>query len=150
MPEQQNINNDFQELINHSHATAERLLLEQEEFYPFGAYLDNEGKLKPVGFYDGDEFPLGETIIKGLDEHFQKQLKAEEIRAYAITLDTRVRNDKFPEAVDAVSIRITHKDTDNIVTYYFPYKLGQKQIEFLESLGEYGRHSPAYNNSFMQ
>jgi len=137
MREQENINNDFQELINHCHSAGERLLLEQEEFYPFGAYIDNEGNLTPVGFHDGDDFPLSNTMITGLREHFQRQLKDEELIAFAITFDTRVRNEQFPDAVDAISIRITHRDADESINYYFPYKVGQKRIEFLECWAEY-------------
>lgn len=136
MQEQENINNDFQELINHCHSAAERLLLEQE-FYPFGAYTDNEGNLTPVGFHDGDDFPLSNTVINGLRDHFQKRLKNDELRAYAITLDTRVRNEHFPDAIDAVSIRITHRDANESINYYFPYKVEQKRIEFFEGWGEH-------------
>lgn len=137
MQEQRNINSDFQELIDYCHSTAERLLLEQEEFYPFGAYLDNKGILTPVGFYNGDEFPLSGTVIIGLQESFQRRLKGEEISAYAITLDTRVKNKQFPDAIDAISIQITHRYSDEAINYYFPYKLRKKQIEFIEGWAEY-------------
>lgn len=66
--------NDFQELINHSHNMAENLLLKQDgEFYPFGAIIDNYGILTHVGHYDGDEFPLSQTQINGLKKSLNKK-----------------------------------------------------------------------------
>lgn len=137
MQEKIDSKNIVQELINYCHSFAESLLLEQEEFYPFGAYSDNEGELIPVGFYAGDDFPLSNTVIAGLKENFQKRLRDKEIRAYAITSDTRIKNEQFPNTVDAISIQITQRDIDEVINYYFPYKLKQKQIEFLESWKEY-------------
>lgn len=131
----ENIKEDLQKLINHCYSTAERLLSKQKEFYPFGAYINNAKKLIPTGFYDGDEFPLSETLITGLKNYFVEKIKKKKISAYAITFDTKVTNSKYPDSIDAICIQIFHQNSDDI-NYYFPYKILNKQINFFESWGE--------------
>ncbi|MEO7983854.1 MAG: hypothetical protein ABI688_07215 [Bacteroidota bacterium] len=137
MQKQENIKKNFQDLINHCLSMAEKLLLDQKEFYPFGAYLNNSGELTPGALYGGDEFPFSTNVITGLKVYFEKQLANQEIKAYAITFDTKVKNQNFPESIEAITIRIAHRDTGSIPNYYFPYKLKECQIEFFESWGEY-------------
>ncbi len=53
---------------------AEKLLMEQNEFYPFGATIDSNEEQTSVGFYEGDEFPTSESIIQGLKSSFEKRI----------------------------------------------------------------------------
>ena len=45
------------------------------EFYPFGAEIDNQGKLTHIGHFDGDDFPLSQTKINELRKYFEKEIK---------------------------------------------------------------------------
>jgi hypothetical protein len=131
------IQSDIQRLIDHCHSMAEKLLIKQEEFYPFAAYLKNSDELVAAGLYDSDEFPLSRTLIDNFKNHFNLQIKDAEIKAYAIAFDTKITSKDFPESVDAIAIRIVHISSENIVVYYFPYKLFENQIKFFEGWGEY-------------
>ncbi len=128
--------NDIQELINHCHEMAEKLLLDQGEFYPLGAYIDIQGEFSYISFHDGDEFPLSNTVIENLQNYFEKQLQEEAIRAYAVTYDSRVTSDDFPDSIDCVTIYIKHIDFAT-TTFYYPYRLKNNEIDFYEPWAEH-------------
>ena len=129
--------NDFQELINHSHDMAEKLLIKQDgEFYPFGAEIDNQGKLTHVGHHNGDDFPLSQTRINEYKKYFETEIQNENIRAYAITFDTLVKRNPDSEKTDAIAIECYSREVGQRTTYYFPYKrVTADKLEFGESWG---------------
>lgn len=129
--------NDFQELINHSHDMAEKLLISQDgEFYPFGAEIDNQGKLIHIGHYDGDEFPLSQTKINELKKYFEKGIEDKRIRTYAITFDSLAKRDSTSEKTDAIAIECYSRVNEQRTTYYYPYKrLTADTLDFGESWG---------------
>ena len=129
--------NDFQELINHSHDMAEKLLINQDgEFYPFGAEIDNQGKLTHIGHFDGDEFPLSQTKINELKKYFEKEIKDKRIRAYAITFDSLAKRDSTSEKTDAIAIECYSRENEQRTIYYYPYKrLTEDSLDFGESWG---------------
>ena len=133
MEVQNNPENDTERLIGHCHSMAKKLLLEFGEFLPFGAYINNNNELVPTAYYDGDEFPLSETLIKGLKLSFEKKLNATQLLAYAITYDMQVTNEQYPNKIDTLLIKIFHSSTNETIDYYFPYLLQSKKIEFLNS-----------------
>ena len=133
------IRNDFDKLLDYSVSTAEHFLKHQKgEFYPFGVYIDKNCEIVPLAIYEGDEFPLSDTLIEQFNRIFEKQLREGEIMAYCITYDTKVTNDSFPEKIDAVTTRMRHCDSKDVFVYYFPYKIKGEEIEFFESFGEIG------------
>ena len=129
--------NDFQELINHSHDMAEKLLLEQNgEFYPFGAEIDMYGELTHTALYRGDEFPPSQTMLTDFREYFENKIKENNMRAYAITFDCLAKRDSDSDKTDAIAIECFSKQNGQRTTYYFPYKLvTNDNLEFGESWG---------------
>lgn len=127
--------NNFQELIDYSHDMAYKLLLAQDgEFYPFAAKIDNDGKLTPVAIYSGDEFPLSQTMITEFKAHFDKEIKQNKIRAYAITFDCLAQRDSASDKTDAIGIECLSTENGQRATYYFPYKRALNDgFEFGES-----------------
>jgi hypothetical protein len=116
---------------------AEKLLIHQDgEFYPFGAEIDNQGKLTNIGHHDGDEFPLSDTKIKELKKYFEREIDNRRIRAYAITFDCLAKKDADSEKIDAIAIECFLREDGQRTTYYFPYKLLTKdELEFGEPWG---------------
>jgi hypothetical protein len=125
--------NDIQKLITYCRSAAETLLIEQDEFYPFAAYINNDTNLIPANFYDGDEFPTSDTIIRHTNEYFKKRISLSDIRGFAIAYNTRVKNERYSEFIDAVCIKISHRLNGENISYYLPYKLDQKKIQFYDS-----------------
>ena len=116
---------------------AEKLLTNQNgEFYPFGAEIDNDGKLTNIGLWDGDDFPLSETMIKEFKKYFEKEISNERIRAYSITFDTLAKRDEDSEKTDAIAIECYSRENGQRTRYYFPYKrLSNDKLEFGDSWG---------------
>lgn len=116
---------------------AEKLLIRQDgEFYPFGAEIDNQGKLTHIGHYDGDEFPLSQTKINELRKYFETEIKNKRVRAYAITFDSFAKKDSTSEKTDAIAIECYSLETGQRTTYYYPYKrLTADTLDFGEPWG---------------
>lgn len=116
---------------------AEQLLIKQNgEFYPFGAEIENQGKLTHIAQYDGDEFPLSQTKIDELRKYFEKEIKHKNIRAYAIAFDSLVKRDLAAEKTDAIAIECYSRKNKQRTTYYFPYKRStDDSFNFGESWG---------------
>jgi hypothetical protein len=133
----ENVKKDFQELIGYCQSFAEYLLKEQQEFYPFAAYLSPSGELCPVAIYEGDEFPLSENVMTSLEATLEKRKANQELLAYAIAYDCKVTNQDFPESIDAIAVRVVHKEDERQVNYYFPYRVQETGVEILEGWGEY-------------
>jgi len=116
---------------------AEKLLINQDgEFYPFGAVIDNQGKLTHIGHHDGDEFPLSQTKINELKKYFDREFTDQQIRAYAITFDCLARKDSDSEKTDAIAIECNSREIGQRTTYYYPYKrITIDELEFGEPWG---------------
>ena len=127
--------NDFQELINHSHDMAEKLLLEQSgEFYPFGAKIDNYGDLTHTGQYSGEEFPSSQTMLTKFKDYFENEIRDNKIRAYAITFDCLAKRSSDSDKTDAIAIECFSTENGQRTIYYFPYKRAiNDELEFGES-----------------
>lgn len=111
---------------------AEKLLINQGgEFYPFGAEIDNKGKLIHIGHYDGDEFPLSQAKINELKKYFEREIQDKQIKAYAITFDCLAKKDSDSEKTDAIAIECYSSENGQRNTYYYPYKrLTVDEFEF--------------------
>ena len=115
---------DLEQLISNSLDMAEGLLKELEgEFYPFGGYIDNKGAYKNVGLYEGDDFPLSETIIDQLKKYFEREIESGIIRAYAIAFDCLAKKDETSEKTDTIVIQYYSIINGQRATYYYPYKV---------------------------
>jgi hypothetical protein len=132
----QNVKADFHQLISYCQSFAKHLLVEQNEFYPFAAYLDFSGVLRPLIIYDDDEFPLSESVITSLEKQLDHKKREGSLNAYVIAYDAKVTNQTYPESVDAIAIRAVHKDENELVNYYFPYKMLKDEVEVSEGWEE--------------
>ncbi len=131
------IQKDIQDIIDYSHKFAEKMLIEHKEYYPFGVVIDKKGELIPVGYKDNEtDMPKSQKVIDELKKHFQTELDKQEIRAYGITYDVRVKLNDSEEKSDAILIDITHRDSTNLPKYYFTYSwTSEGELVFGESFG---------------
>ncbi len=132
------VKGDIEKLISYSVEFAETLLLDCGEYYPFGSKIGTSGEFAPVSFFDEEEYPESQKIINGLTSVFEEALSKREVRAYCIAYDVRVKNEKNNSATDAILVSIKHEDVEGMLSYYYPYELGnRKKLEFLEPWGEH-------------
>jgi hypothetical protein len=122
----EDIKRDLHRLINHLVDTAETFLTQMEgEFYPFGAVIQSNGELIPVGYWDGNERPLSAPMIEALKRNFEERAAKKEIIAYAITYDSLARPSADAEKSDTIVIDYFDTRTNQLTEYYYPYKLAK-------------------------
>ena len=128
---------DTKKLIDYSVDFADKMLTDNQEFFPFAAAIDFTGNLIMTSDFEGDDFPLSQEVINKLQSILDRQLDCKERRAYALTYDVRVQKDNLSEIVDAIAIKIKHIDTQGITVYYFAYRLtSEKKVQHIDSWGE--------------
>ena len=124
------------QLIQYSVSFADEALSKYGEFYPFASYVGPIGELVPIGIYSGNEFPDSNDLIAEFETLFEQRKVRGEIVAYAIAIDVRITNQKFPQSTDAIAIKTYHMQREQQVTYYYPYEKLEKNIQILEGWGE--------------
>lgn len=130
------IKEDFGILIDYCCTTAEELLLVHNAFHPFGVFFDVNDKMTPVSFYDNREQLVDQQLIDAAVRKFENTMAERKTRAYAVAFDAVISNEDFPDPTSAIAIKIIHSGMDDKYVYYYPYKLQDKQVEFLKSWGE--------------
>lgn len=131
------VQSDAQKLISYSVSFAEKLLLEFGEYYPFAAKVELSGDLTPFGIHEGEEYPESQKVINELTAFLEDELNGSKIRAYCISYDVRVTNEKYSSSIDTVLISFRHKGVKGMLNYYYPYIIDtDKKIEFKEPWGE--------------
>jgi hypothetical protein len=113
---------EAQQLVDAILPFAQQMLSKHKEFYPFGAQLNNAGKVEQVGAYNGNEHPPSAELIDLLHAGFVAKAKAGQVRATALAYDVRVQPPGSSAKSDAVAVELEHRDGYN-VTVYFPYTI---------------------------
>ena len=96
-------------------------LKEFGEFFPFGAGIEANGKLRPVSVYFGDETPKSIDVLNNLESALKQGATQKKYIAVAIGTDVITTLPNSENKIDAIEIKIDHKDHDPI-NYYLPYK----------------------------
>lgn len=107
-------------LMNELIQIASNFLNKSGEFYPFGSVMKNDDIVEHVAFYDGNEFPRSEDVIKDLINAFYQRALDKEIKASGIVWDAKVLCPDNKKS-DAVVISLEHRDNYS-VTVVYPYK----------------------------
>lgn len=129
------INSDIQEFINYSLDFADQLLIEHGEYFPFASQIDNDGKFTGVGFEGDDDQPLSETLIAVMTEHLDNELSQNNIRSYCITFDVRIKNEDFPDGIDAIFVSVKH--SHNLIKCFYPYLIEpDNKIKYFDAWSE--------------
>jgi hypothetical protein len=118
-----NIDKDELELINFSLDTIEALVIEFGEYFPIATAIGIHGETIPIHYFDGDDRPSSEDLIKQFVEILDKRINDSEIRSYAIAYDVIVQKNSESKKTDAIAIKIIHNESVESVTYFFAYEL---------------------------
>jgi hypothetical protein len=129
------INTEIKEYIKYSLDFADQLLIEYGEYFPFASQINNDGKLTGVGFKDDDDKPLSQALIDLMTKHLDNELSQNIIRSYCIVFDVRVKNNNFPDGIDAIVVSVKH--TDNFIKCFYPYLIDpNKKIKYFDAWSE--------------
>ena len=131
------IQTDKLNLINYSIKVVKTLLLEYQEYFPCATIIDLSGEIVPVNYFEGDERPLSADLIAKYHEILDNQIAKKEIRAYCIAYDVTAKRNAESEKTDAIAIKIKHAETEEIVIYFYAYKLTEEnRLVMGDSWGE--------------
>jgi hypothetical protein len=118
-----NIDKDELELINFSLRAIEDLVIKFGEYFPIATAISIDGETIPIHYFDGDEHPLSEDLIKQFVEILDKRINDSEIRSYAIAYDVIAQKNSESKKTDAIAIKIIHNESVESMTYFFAYEL---------------------------
>jgi len=132
---------ELQRLLDHCQSLAKLLLDEQDEFYPFGTYLNNENVITQSMFNDGDDYPLSTGLIQIIRYDFDQQLAAQLIQASAITYAARITGKTGSREV--IVVRLNGSQMASALLCYLPYQLAKGVVEYGTSWIESEQNNPA-------
>jgi hypothetical protein len=127
-------------LLNGVLPFAEKMLREHGEFYPYGGYIDDEGKIVAVGGDDPEtDFPKSSDLICVLKNSFREMVSVSKCRAIAIVFNVRVKLPASNMESDAIQVCVDH-----IANYsaqvFFPYRISQGEVVYGETFAQEGNH----------
>lgn len=129
------INTDILEYIKYSRDFADQLLIDGGEFFPFASQVDNKGTFSGIGFDNGDDRPSSQSLIDTMTVHLENELTQNNIRSYCIAYDVRVKNNNFPDGIDAIVVSV--KYADNFLKCFYPYLIEpDKKIKYFDAWSE--------------
>jgi len=131
-------NEEIQAVLNFLLPFAERMLVEQGEFYPYAATMATDGEVSAVAAERGGEDPdVGDLLVE-LHGLLREQAAQRSIRASGIAADVTLTDPDSGETTDAVQIELDHADGD-AVDVYVPYESGGDGVKFGELVAAEGR-----------
>lgn len=118
-----------EELINVIIGQAKYFLNQADEFYPFGAIIDNTGLIKPVSIYWGEDFPNSIEVLNNLENSIRSGIKSGDYLCGAIGVDvyTNVNSANKEENKDALEVRY-YQGENCYTNQYFYHKANGEYI----------------------
>ena len=120
---------DREKVVNILKQQLKLFLLEAEEFYPFGTYMNMKNEIVPVSAYFDDEEPSSLKIIGLLEKTFNDYVKKGICKIGIIAIDVVVRNNI--EHYNAVEMRFFETGKEQYKKY-LKYKINEHSVEFLD------------------
>ena len=119
---------DLNELLNTLLPFAKQTLGEHGEFYPFGAWMCNDGRVVDVGAKDPEtDYPRSQRLIELLTEAFRQRAHAGEIRAAGACFDVLIQPPKEQQKSDAIQLALEHRDGE-AADVFLPYRRDEAGI----------------------
>jgi hypothetical protein len=100
---------------------AERMLLEQRAFRPFGSTLSADGEIRQVGGWVDAAEPVSAVLVSEFEASFRDGAARGELKATALLESVALVSPGESEPGAAIAIRLDHRDGYSIVVT-FPYR----------------------------
>jgi hypothetical protein len=105
---------------------AKTMLSDSGEFYPFGANLGQDGQVRAVGGYDGNERPNPQDIYRLLGESFVSNAREGSITAAALAANVNIPAEYSPPVPDGLRVHLESADLSRFV--YVPYRVTKRGL----------------------
>jgi hypothetical protein len=121
---------EVEELMNSLLPLAKKMLAEAGEFYPYGGYIDQNGRITHVsGRIEGTDYPKSKPIIDLLTRNFQQGAKDKKLKATAVIFDVRIRPPGEDNKTDAIQVCLDHQGGYS-AKVLFPYTIKNGEVLF--------------------
>ncbi len=111
---------DIEALLNSLLPFAEKMLTENQEFFPFGGRTELDGEVVWEGAQNENELPLSADLIAILDDKHRELAAGRQIRACIVLYDIRVTPPGRSEKQDAICAAVDHA-TGYSARIIYPY-----------------------------
>jgi len=120
---------DFQKILDITFPFVETLLKDYREFYPLASVVNNKGNVEQFLREEDPEndFPKSTTVVGELKKSLR--WNQNQFVAFAIFQDVFLKEME----IDAIAVLVEHKLEKKAFTFYYPYKIVQDRLEFLDS-----------------
>jgi hypothetical protein len=126
---------EIQKIIAHCLEYAKELLEDTGEFYPFGAYIGNEGNVHPLEYeFDKKNMPTNGRVIEWLENFCKEELENKRINSYCITYDVNIQLEENKPGTDAVCFDIKDPAEPATPLLYIPYKVDKQAKPVFEAM----------------
>jgi hypothetical protein len=131
---------DVELLLNELLPFAKQMLERYGEFHPFGGFLSTGGSVVHAGIDPTrSEHPDATDLIDSMTEDFRRRAERGEIVATGIVADVRVPSPSEPEVMDAIQLRLEHRDA-YAAEVFVPYRIEVgRSPTYLELFAQKGR-----------
>jgi hypothetical protein len=124
--------NDTAELLaNNILSQAAYYLGEADEFYPFGAVIDENNNIKPVSIYWGEEHPKSSDVLLKLEDAIRKGIQKGIYYCGAVGVDVYIN---IPTNADTIerktAIQINIHSAERCVVKHFLYTKNEASYIF--------------------
>jgi hypothetical protein len=130
---------DAEKLMNELLPFAKQMLKENGEFYPYGGYMDKDGKITHVGAkIEGTDKPTSQPLIELLIQQFQEKARRKESSCFGIVFDVRIVPPGETDKCDSIQVCLDHVDGYS-AEVFFPYQInGEGELIFKKTFAQRG------------
>jgi hypothetical protein len=119
--------------------TAETMLRQYGEFYPFGGYLKSDGNVVHVAAADaGTDHPKSKDSIFVLRDAFQDLARGNQCYATALVFDVFVALPGSNRKSDAIQVCLDHREGYS-AEVFLPYEVISGGVVFGETFAQHGK-----------
>ena len=110
------------QLLQHCESFARQMLATSGEFYPFGAFVNLEGKVEAMGAHLGSEHSNSQELFRFLREALAQMEKEEKLLAYVIASNADIPKAYSPPFTDDIRVHVVAPEVCHRYVYT-PYRL---------------------------
>jgi hypothetical protein len=116
---------------------AKYFLAKAAEFYPFGAMINREGEVVPLGIKLDNDHPQSQEVIEILEKAIIPKLKNGEAKLAGIGTDVFYKPIDGAERKSAIQVRILEVN-GKFIDYYLPYRNEGQKFAYEKLFSETG------------
>ncbi len=128
---------DCESLMSAALPLAEKMLLSDKEFYPYGSAMKPNGEIVSVAGYDGRGHPSSADIIRLLKDGFIDGARTNKYKATALVYDVRVTLPSSEKKSDAIAVALNHRDNYSVIVF-FPYQIDEGRLKIGDAFAQKG------------